>query len=272
MFTGVATQVFPPRAKTIADVIAQLEHIIHRSMVEKSRMGYFASIYLHMTEAVLEGIQKGVFANPSRMELLDVIFANRYIDAWHAYVHKQPCSNAWCAAYDACSNNDLIILQHVILGINTHINLDLAIAAAETAPGEKIYDLQQDFEKINDIIAGLTSHVQEMMCRLWFPLRMINKITSDREKAVINFSIKAARQAAWANAVALAVAGEQAKPNYIKLIDGSVVAIARKVINPGMYTNMLLRPVRLMEEKDVARVIKLLQEKSKKIALVNGKR
>jgi hypothetical protein len=41
------------------------------------------------------------------------------------------------------------------MGINTHINLDLAIAAALTSPGTAIYSLEKDFNKINDVISSL---------------------------------------------------------------------------------------------------------------------
>lgn len=250
----------PVQPKTITEVITQLNEIIQWSIDRKSRIGYFAVLYKLMTEAVQEGIAKNVFEDGKKMERLDVIFANRYLDAWEAYTTKKPCTNAWCAALDACESNDLIVLQHLILGINTHINLDLGIAAAETSPGADIHLLQKDFEKINDIIGDLSEQLQEALCRVWFPLRFINKLTRNREDAVINFSIKTARQAAWAHAVALANLASNARQNYIYAVDNGVVLIAKRVMKPGFYTSLLLKPVRLMEDKDVANIIRLLQK------------
>lgn len=252
--------IHPLRATSLAEVIVKLDNVIDWSVANKSRMGYFAVLYKLMTEAVLAGISKNVFDDGKRMERLDVIFANRYLDAWYAYTRKKPCTNAWCATFDACSSNQLIVLQHLILGINTHINLDLGIAAAETSPGDDIVHLEKDFNKINDIIIDLSEQIQEALCRVWFPLRFINKLTRNREDAVINFSIKTARQTSWANAMALAQVTGNAKTNYINLIDNSVVAIAKRVINPGIYTSLLLRPVRAMESKDIAHNIRLLQK------------
>lgn len=165
-----------------------------------------------------------------------------------------------CAAFDACNNNKLIVLQHLILGVNTHINLDLGIAAAETSPGESIYDLQKDFEKINAVIASLTQAVQETLCNIWFPLRMIGKIVNNRQEAVLNFSIATARKTSWANAIALSIAGNEAKNNYINIMDNTVVSVAQRVINPGIATSFLLRPVRIMEDKDVRKIIDILQK------------
>lgn len=194
------------------------------------------------------------------MEQLDVVFANRYLQAWEAYVNKQKCSNAWCAAFDACDNTKAIVLQHLILGINTHINLDLGIAAAETCPGDKIYDLQHDFEKINDVIESLTEAVQETLCKIWFPLRMLGKISNGRHEAVLNFSIDSARKASWANAVALALVQGEARSNYINMIDNTVTKIAGRVLNPGFGVSFLLSPVRMMEDKKVSNIIDVLNK------------
>ena len=114
-------------------------------------MGYFAVLYHRMTKAILEGIENGSFQDGARMQRLDTIFANRYLKAWHAYTANQPCSRSWKKAFDACRGDKLTVIQHLLLGINTHINLDLGIAAAETSPGEAIHDLEQDFLKINQL-------------------------------------------------------------------------------------------------------------------------
>ena len=247
-------------ATNINDVLNRLDHIIIWSKEKQSRIGYFATLYRRMTKAVKIGINENKFADAKRMEKLDVIFANRYIQAWDAYINKKPCTTAWCAAFDACDNMKLIVLQHLILGINTHINLDLAIAAAETSPGDAIHDLKGDFEKINTVIANLTEKIQLSLSNVWFPLRALTRISNNREDAVINFSINAARRVSWDNAVALAYATGQGRTNYINLINNSVVTIAKRIVNPSLATSFLLRPVRIMEDRNVSKIIDLLQK------------
>ena len=46
-----------------------------------------------------------------------------------------------------------VILQHLLLGINAHINLDLGIAAVETSPGNQLAPLKNDFDMINKLLA-----------------------------------------------------------------------------------------------------------------------
>lgn len=248
------------QATTITEVISKLDDIIAWSIMRNSRMGYFATLYRQMTVAIQQGILNNSFEDGRRMEELDVRFANRYFVAWEAYTNKQPCSNAWCAAFDACDNSSLIVLQHLILGISTHINMDLCIATAESCPGDKIYDLKNDFNKINDLIAEQAQLVQNTLTKVWFPLRFLNKISGGQEKAVLNFSIGTARSASWASAVALAHADGSLKNGLITQIENLVIELSKRVINPGIWVSFILRPVRMMESKNVGHIIGLLKE------------
>ena len=246
------------QATSVNDVIAHLDNIIDWSKEKQSRIGYFATLYRNMTKAVKEGIANKTFTDGKRMEQLDVIFANRYLHAWDAYVNKQKCSNAWCAAFDACDKNNLIVLQHLILGINTHINLDLGIAAAEACPGDAILDLKTDFDKINGVIASLMQEVQDDLSKVWRPLYFLEKIANNREEPVLNFSIDLARKAAWQNALLLSKSEGHAKENYIKVMDQTVLFLANRIINPGLGVRLILTPVLRMEARNVSAIIDIL--------------
>ena len=244
---------------TIPHVLNKLDEIILWCENAGSRQGYFAALYRRMTLAVLEEMLQNGFADNTRMEKLDVIFASRYIDAWSAYQNKQSISKGWQAAFSSCENSGLTVIQHLILGVNTHINLDLSIAAADSCVGANILDLQSDYEKINNIMASLVNETQEKLTKVWWPLALISKITNDRDDAVINFSIVAARKAAWANAVALTHADNNARSNYINGIDNTVTTIANRIINPGYFINAQLKMIKRCEYSDVKRVIQLIK-------------
>lgn len=248
------------QAANIKEVIDQLDKIIAWCVAHQSTAGYFACLYRSMTVAVLEGISKGTFTDGPRMERLDTIFANRYLQAWQCYNNRQPSTISWKTAFDACANTHLTVIQHLLLGINTHINLDLAIAAAETAPGNAIEDLQSDFEQINSVIASLTGSVYDRLSLIWFPLRLLGRITGNGHEAVVNFSIGKARQASWSNALLLAHCGENAtRKKCIDLIDGGVARIGSGIIQPGRPASLILKTVRWMEPSRPSKVIELLQ-------------
>src|SRR5688500_15785370 len=190
--------------KTIADVILALDVIVQHSARTQSRAGYFAALYKRMTMAVSEGIQKGQFEDSARMEALDILFAQRYLSAFDAFKQSTECSSSWQHALTGCGNRSLIVLQHLLLGINAHVNLDLAISAARLAPGNAIHDLQKDFNHINVLIASLVDDVQKCLEEVWFPMRLLKDVINRQGAAVLNFSMTTARKTAWANAVVLA--------------------------------------------------------------------
>lgn len=248
------------KATNIDEVVAHLDNIIAVCKQQQSRIGYFACLYQKMTLAVKQGIANNIFANGSRMELLDVNFANRYLQAWEANSNRLTCTRSWSTVFTSSATNNLIVLQHLILGINTHINLDLAIAAAQTCPGNQIFELEADFNKINDIIAALMQNVQDDLSSVWPPLKLITTIANHQQDAILNFSIAAARKASWANALALAAIPQPAVANYIDAMDNTVTELAKRIINPGFGMRLLLNPVLNMEHGSVNAIIDMLHD------------
>lgn len=246
--------------QSIADVLLELDLIITRCIATNNRAGYFAALYRRMTAAVKKGIATNAFEDGERMEKLDILFAKRYIEAWDAYQLNKLCSRSWQYAFDACKNDDLIVMQHLLLGINTHINLDLAIAAALVAPGTKIDDLKKDFYTINSIINSLVDDMQECLCKVWFPMRMLTKIANGRQEAVLNFSIDKAREASWFNAMLLAQMTTVQQQQHISGMDQTVTQLATCIEHPGTIASTILNVIRKTEYNHVANIITLLRE------------
>ena len=70
---------------SIDEVIEILGKIITASENNNDPLGYFAALYQKVTIKVKEGIENNFFDDGPRMEKLDVVFANRYIDAYYSY-------------------------------------------------------------------------------------------------------------------------------------------------------------------------------------------
>lgn len=242
----------------ITDVVVRLDEIVRQSQVSKNRMGYFAALYKRMTVAVENGIERGVFEEGERMNRLDVVFAQRYLDAYDAYNGGRHCSTSWKCAFDCCGDDSLTVIQHLLLGVNTHINLDLAIAAATVSPGNSIDKLQNDFNKINDVIASLIDDVQESLCAVWLPMRLLEKIANGRQIAVLNFSIDKARSASWASALVLAGMNADQQQFYIQQMDTTVCRLAEGIKSPGMIAALVLKGIHATEYDDIARTIHLI--------------
>ncbi len=182
---------------TIDEAITALDVIIDRSIKTNNPMGYFAALYKKVTVKVKEGIADNYFADGPRMEKLDVIFATRYIDAYWAYQTNAPLTSSWQKTFEMDKDYWPIVLQHLLGGMNAHINLDLGISAAQVMEGEPIENLKGDFDKINDVLSSLVGEVQDELAAIWPTLKKILKWSGKIDDFMVDFSMKLARDGAW---------------------------------------------------------------------------
>lgn len=246
------------QANTISEVISILDTVIADCKEKGSRLGYFAVLYKLMTQAIVKGMDDHLFEDAARMEKLDVVFANRYLQAYFDYTNKRPVSISWKVAFDAAKQNDLIVVQHLLLGINAHINLDLGIAAADISTIDNIHALQNDFVKINDTIADVYSTLQPRFTRISWPAIFLSKLNPRVVNNVINFSIVKAREVAWANALILSNGGNGNREQVIAATDNIVVKVANAITWPGRIKGFFLKIILFFETKDIAANISTL--------------
>ncbi len=250
-------------AGTIDEVLEQLDEIIGLARREKSRLGYFAALYRNVTIKVKEGILAGSFEDGARMERFDVAFANRYLDALESYRRGEELSRCWRTSFKAAQNWHPIVLQHLLLGINAHINLDLGIAAAQTSPGTQLAGLRRDFDGINNILWAMLDDVQDKLT-LVSPLMSLVDLAGGRtDEAILNFSIKRAREAAWRVAERLVSLSPEEMQREIDVLDRWVDVLAFVVqYPPGISIRLANSLVRLTESRNVGKIIDVLASSS----------
>ncbi len=246
------------KANSINEVIQYLDIIISECQQKSSRIGYFASLYKEMTIGVQTGIEQGVFENGPRMELLDVAFANRYLDAYTKFTNGQIATHAWMHAFKAAEQTNLSIVQHLLLGINAHINLDLGIAAAAISTAEDIESLHHDFDLINVVIANVYLALQKQLKKISWPVIFLKDIDPTVADDIVNFSIQKARDQAWSNALTLANSSTVQDEDIIKSTDHIVSEVATRIQNPGGLGNFIVKCILLFESNNIAKNIKIL--------------
>ncbi len=249
----------PNQADTIDQVVDKLTEVIDWSRATKSRLGYFAALYRKVTVKVREGVTNGVFDDGERMERLDVIFANRYLAALEAYRNDEPHTRSWAYAFRVSTQWWPIVLQHLLLGMNAHINLDLGIAAAQTVPPAKLPELRDDFNRINTILAGLVSEVQDELAQIWLFLRFLNRYLGSVETAIINFSMERARDHAWSVAERLAPMNDGDQVREIATLDEQVATFAHVIRHPGIIGSAVNQLIRVGERGSIVRKIDILE-------------
>lgn len=248
--------------ENIDQVIVALERIVQTSLERSEREGYFAALYLRVTRAVKQKIEDGFFDDNTRMEKLDVVFANRYLMAYEQYKNGQPCSTSWRLAFDACARWQPLVLQHLFLGMNAHIGLDLGVAAATICPGDSIQSLQNDFNKINSVLAGLVNTVQNEIKEFWLVMRVVDALLGHSDEAIAKFSIDIARDAAWKVALDYApLTNPTPQQEFISARDVKVAAFGAKLARPGLLLATAVAAMRIFETGSVKEKMAVLNER-----------
>jgi Family of unknown function (DUF5995) len=242
---------------TIEEVLEALDNVIARALEGGSRIGYFAAVYRKVTAKIAEGIATGFFDDSERMQRLDVVFADRYLSALAGYQTGGTATKSWELALEATTASRPIILQHLLVGINAHINLDLGIAAAATAPGQALPGLRRDFDRINEIIASLISRVEHDIAEVSPWIGLLDRIGGRHDEELVRFSIEVARTEAWRFAVELAPLAQHDWAGPIGAHDARVAHLARRLLKPGWLSAGLLL-IRARESNDVSRNIEAL--------------
>ena len=244
--------------RSIQDVIDDLGGIISLCRAEKNPAGYFPALYRRVTLGVQGWIAQDRFDDGPRMERLDVVFADRYLDAWRAWRAGGALTRSWAVAFEAAEDWAPTTVQHLLLGINAHINLDLGIAAARVSPPRELAALGDDFGRINQLLASLVDDVQDRLSEVWPLLRVLDWAAGGDDEATVNFSMGRARDAAWGFAHRLAARPGREWPRLIQETDELVAAIGGRLRHPGPLLGAVTRLVRLGELRSRARVIDLL--------------
>jgi len=248
----------PSPADSIDGVVDQLTSIIDASKAANSRAGYFAALYRRVTVAVATGIKNGEFEDGARMERFDVTFANRYLEALRLHQQGGTPSRCWAIAFESTGEYWPIVLQHLLLGMNAHINLDLGIAAAEVMQGQPLEALHADFNRINGVLASLVGEVQTELADVWLLLRVFGPLLGGVDDRIINFSMERARDAAWSSAERLSSLAPPLWPAAIGAQDIATTAIGSIVRSPGVLLGAVTKVVRIGERGGVSRVIEIL--------------
>ncbi|MFD0963501.1 DUF5995 family protein [Pseudofulvibacter geojedonensis] len=246
------------QANNIDEVLSILENIIDESKQNNDTLGYFAALYKKVTRKVKEGIDQNYFDNNERMELLDVVFANRYIKAYYDYKERRDITNSWSQAFLLSKDYWPIVLQHLLIGMNAHINLDLGIATAEVSKNQDIEDLHDDFNKINQILSSLVKEVEEELSAIWPTLKKILKYTKKVDNFFVDFSMELARDGAWNFAKQLHNTKPVDLQNTINTRDEKIAQKATIISKPGFVVSLLFSLIRLGEKGSITEKITVL--------------
>lgn len=253
-----------PAATTLDEVVEAIDSVIRWSISASSRLGYFAAVYKRITIAVRKAVADGDFEDGPRMARFDIAFANRYFDALNARFHPEKFgkpTRSWNNAFDGADRAEPIILQHVLAAINAHIGLDLGIATQTVGGARAVLALQEDFNRINGVLASQVNGVVRDMNELSPALADVYTVLMDHEIFVINEALRTMRDDAWRFATILALEPSFTRPPTIWVRDRNVAGQTELIFDPPGVVGLIRWAVRTIaerESRDIVRNIEVL--------------
>jgi hypothetical protein len=236
-----------------------MDRLLDKAIDENDPAGYFTSVYRAVTARIRDGVRAGEFDDDERMQRFDVLFATAFLDAAEDHRAGRPTSRSWRVALTATRRSTLV-LQHVLVGMNAHINLDLGVAAARTQQGGEVADLRDDFDRLNDVLAEMVDKMQEALARVSPWTDLMDRVCGGLDEELAGWSIGRARHHAWDLAEELSRRGA----NHDRIVDDRdrlVALLGGRVVHPVLLsTRIAVAAAARLERPSVRTVAEALLE------------
>lgn len=245
-------------ARTTDEVVWELENIIEDCIRQQNHLGIFAALYRKVTLNVKKAINEGRFDDNDRMEIFDVKFANRYLEAYQRNRLGQKPTSSWGITFESIKNRNLVLMQHLLMGMNAHISLDLGIAASEICPGTQLPTLRNDFLEINRLLTEMVDDVQDRIGRVSPTVRIMDWMMLRVDEAIVKQGLILARDAAWEVAEQLAPLSLEHRNLMIADLDSKVTDWSKNIKRPHILLSPFVQIARKTESRRVHHLIQTL--------------
>ena len=236
---------------------ATIEQLRAVALGASDASGYFPAMYARVTERVQQATVDGRFGDGERMVRFATAFADWYL---RPRAGTPPIPGSWQAAWDVAGDGKLLIVQHLLLGINAHVNHDLPQVVVELAdaPGPQHGDidtLRADFDAINTVLAETLPDVVRDTGRV---SRWVGAASAWGGGRLFNFSLEVARRRAWEAAVRIHREDAETRRTDVAELDRLVRVIAYLVTKPSVPVSWVVPLARRLEERDPPTVTRSL--------------
>jgi len=233
-------------ADPYADVADARERLraLERTLYERDDgRAAFLTVYTRVTEAVEHGVADARFADPDWVARYLVAFADHYRRAFEAFERGTLADvpDPWQVAFDRACSPETLVVQDVLLGINAHVNYDLALALQDVGIDPDRRGKRADHRIINETLASLVDEEQELLAARYAPgLADVDESLGRVDEALSMFTLRQGRRHAWRGAVVLAL-GPRAERPVRWLLNTVSLGTASAVLAPGWNETVLER-------------------------------
>jgi hypothetical protein len=231
--------------ESIAEVLERMSATLASLEPDDHRRAFLAT-YARTTHAVGDAVDDARFEDPEWVARWDVAFADLYLDALAADA-TDPASppRPWRIAFGA--EPALHPLQHVLLGINAHVNFDLPqalLAVINDADFDHPLTMarrRRDHERIDAVLSSRVAAEDAQLEAATGGRTLTDRLLQPLNRAASRRFLRESRQKVWHNTILLQQARAIGEATYrARLADLEVLSSARvaDLLAPG---NALLR-------------------------------
>lgn len=220
--------------QSVPDVISGFTWLENYLFSRGDLRGVFTTAYLHITKSIGAAIEEESFKDTLWSQKYLVCFANLYREAILNYEKGNDAivPKSWKRAFELAKNKDGYIIQHLLLGINAHINHDLALALHEVKIDPDRNHKYEDHTDINIILEKATDGLKQNVAEKYAPiLKRLDRGFGTIDDDITNFSIPKAREHAWSMAIAFTSAQSEFEKSILqKSLDEQAAVLARLIL------------------------------------------
>ena len=206
----------------IGALIGRMQALLEPLQAADDPRQYFHAVYLRTTIAVAEAIRGDGFIDPDWAERWDVTFAGLYLDALEAATSGGQPPRPWRIAFSA--PRELPALNHVLLGMNAHINFDLpqalvmVITDDEFDNPELMARREEDHRAIDRVLAARVAAEDDELVSVSGPGSVLNRLLRPLNQRGSQRFLRESREKVWANAITLSQARRQGPDTYAAIL------------------------------------------------------
>jgi hypothetical protein len=238
---------------SVADVEERLGRLQRRLRTAGDRRAVFLSIYARMTRDVRDGLTGDRFENPAWMRDYTVTFAEYYRRAFIAFErgNTEAVPDPWLLAFGSTLEGDTLVMQDALLGINAHINYDLALAVRDVGIETDRASKYRDHREINGVLADLVDAQQRALAELYAAgIADIDAVLGPLDEVFASVALSEAREQAWRVAVVLSDFSVGVVESAARwLLRTTAVGGAAVVLSPGI-DDRVMETLRRVERRD----------------------
>lgn len=183
----------------------------------------FALLYLRTTEGIRDALRAGEFSDRRFWNRVTTAFGRDYLDPMRAWQrgNRRRVPEAWRIAFRAAERERVVTLGDLMLGINAHVNHDLAFIYYRLG-----VDSRADHLHVNTVLARVRPVVYPEIAAT-LDSTIGSQAPNDPN---LSLDIFAWRELAWQNAARLAAAPTRAARRRVRArIGRHSIAMARRI-------------------------------------------